>query len=250
MDAFDQWFKVTHFSDGISLIHEIHIASWLRCNIWLVRGRDKDMLVDSGMGLVPLKPAIAALSNNPVIAISSHAHFDHIGGAHEFDCHWGHKADADIFANPTPQNTLAADFVSAEVITKMPHVDFDISAYSVKAAPLTGYLDEGDIIDLGDRVFQVLHLPGHTPGAISLYEVRSRTLFSGDVIYQGGLIDNAYHSSTEQYNASLTKLRELPVSVVHGGHEESFGNQRMIEIIDEFLAGGQRYQYFDPRNPV
>ena len=247
-EVVNPWFTVTYIGDGVSLIQENHIASWLRCNIWHIKGRDKDILVDSGMGVVPLKPAVAALSNRPVVAVSSHGHFDHIGGAHEFDCHLGHHGDADIYAHPTADNTLAAGFVSAEVIVKKPYAEFEINNYAITPAPLTGYLDEGDVIDLGDRVFQVLHLPGHTPGSISLYEQKNQTLFSGDVIYQGGLIDNAYHSNTAQYSASLQRLRELPVSIVHGGHDTSFGQQRMIEIIDSFLAGGQRYGTFPEDN--
>ena len=107
-------------------------------------------------------------------------------------------------------------------------------------APLTGYLDEGDVVDLGDRAFNVFHLPGHSPGSIALYERATRTLFSGDVIYDGMLIDNAWHSDPEAYEASLRRLKELPVERVHAGHEASFGGERLVELIDSFLAGGQR----------
>ncbi|MBX2835294.1 MAG: MBL fold metallo-hydrolase [Gammaproteobacteria bacterium] len=241
-------FSISQVGDGVSLLEEQHVASWLRCNIWYIQGRDRDLLIDSGMGLIPLKPAVATLSDNAITAVSTHAHFDHIGGAHEFDCHLGHAADKHIYANPTAQNTLAKDFVTAESITISPYEGFSVDTYTVTPAPLTGYIDEGDIIDLGDRYYRVLHLPGHAPGAISLYEEKTKTLFSGDVIYQGGLIDNAYHSNLEQYEASLLRLKELPIETIHGGHEPSFGRSRMIEIIDEFLAGGQRYHYEQKRD--
>ncbi|NKB62686.1 MAG: MBL fold metallo-hydrolase [Gammaproteobacteria bacterium] len=240
MNEFNKWFSVTRIDEHISLIHENHIASWMRCNIWHIRGRHRDLLIDSGMGLVPLKPFVSRFSDQSVTAISSHGHFDHMGGAHEFEHHWGHPGDSNIYANPTGCNTLADDFVSAEVIKTDPFDGFDIAEYRVKPAPLTGYLDDGDIIDLGDRILHVLHLPGHSPGSIALYDPAEKTLFSGDIIYDGGLIDDAYHSSTEIYEESLRRLRELPVSVVHGGHEGSFGQSRMIELIDLFLAGGQR----------
>ena len=237
--SFD-WFEIFAMGDGISLIREKHIAPWMRCNIWHIKGRDKDLLVDSGMGVVPLKPTVAKLSGRSVTAVSSHCHFDHMGGAHEFDCHLAHRADAAVYANPTSSNTLLGDFVTAEVFTSHPTSGWDWRSFSIKPAPLTGYLDEGDVLDLGDRHFHVLHLPGHAPGAISLYDPKSQVLFSGDVIYQGGLIDFAYHSNTAIYEQSMRRLRELPVSVVHGGHEEPFGQNRMIEIIDDFLTGGQR----------
>ena len=47
-------------SDGLSRILETHVAPWMRCNMWLVHGRNLDLLIDSGMGLRPLKAEIAA----------------------------------------------------------------------------------------------------------------------------------------------------------------------------------------------
>jgi glyoxylase-like metal-dependent hydrolase (beta-lactamase superfamily II) len=46
-------------------------------------------------------------------------------------------------------------------------------------------IDEGDVIDLGDRAFEVLHLPGHSPGSIGLWDSSAGVLFSGDAIYDG-----------------------------------------------------------------
>src|SRR5688572_31671348 len=79
------WYEVLPVSSGISLIRETHVAPWMRCNIWHIRGRDRDLLIDSGMGLRPLKAEVARLAERPVVAISSHAHFDHIGCSGEFD---------------------------------------------------------------------------------------------------------------------------------------------------------------------
>ena len=83
----------------------------------------------------------------------------------------------------------------------------------------------------------MLHLPGHSPGSIALYEVKSKTLFSGDAIYDGELFDTVYHSDKVIYRESLQRLRELDVETVHGGHYGSFGRKRMLEIIDDYLAG-------------
>ena len=69
----------------------------------------------------------------------------------------------------------------------------------------------------------MLHLPGHTPGSIALLEERTGTLYSGDIVYDGPLIDDAYHSNREDYVATMDSLRALPVSVIHGGHFPSFG---------------------------
>ena len=63
---------------------------------------------------------------------------------------------------------------------------------------------------------------------------------SGDIIYDGPLIDDAYHSNPEDYVRSLERLRALKVSVVHGGHFPSFGRVRLSELIDEYLEGRRR----------
>jgi glyoxylase-like metal-dependent hydrolase (beta-lactamase superfamily II) len=92
---------------------------------------------------------------------------------------------------------------------------------------------------LGDRACNVFHLPGHSPGSIALYEKSTGTLFASDTVYDGALFDTVYHSDRAIYRESLKRLRELPVSVVYGGHNGVFGRDRMIEIIDAYLAGGQ-----------
>ena len=235
------WYETQSLGDGVTLITESHVAGWLRCNIWHVRGRDRDLLIDTGMGVRPLKVEVAALSERPITAIVTHSHFDHSGGLHEFEDRRGHAAEASVVAEPTPESTLSdGGFVRAESFRSPPHEGFEIEDYAVKPAPLTGHLDEGDLLDLGDRHFKVLHLPGHSPGSIGLYEAETQILFSGDAIYDGPLIDDIFHSDAEQYEETMRRLRELPVSVVHGGHSPSFGRETMVTIIDEYLAGGRR----------
>ena len=235
------WYRTESLGDGVTLITESHVASWLRCNIWHVRGRDRDLLIDTGMGVRPLKAEVSLLTERPVTAIVTHTHFDHSGGLHEFEERCGHPAEAEVMTAPTPENTLSdGGFVRAESFLALPHEGFEIRDYTVKPAPLTGHLDEGDLLDLGDRHFKVLHLPGHSPGSIGLYETETQILFSGDAIYNGPLIDDIFHSDATLYDETMRRLRELPVSVVHGGHSPSFGREAMQTIIDEYLAGGRR----------
>jgi glyoxylase-like metal-dependent hydrolase (beta-lactamase superfamily II) len=235
------WYRSKTIGDGITLIHEIYVASWLRCNIWHVRGRTGDLIIDTGMGLRPLAGEVAMLSQRPQTAIMTHSHFDHSGGMHQFKERCGHPKEAAIIAAPTGQNTVAdSGYVRAETFTALPWEGFLHLDYHVKPAPLTRLLDEGDFIDLGDRAFNVLHLPGHSPGSIALYEQSTGILFSGDVIYDGPLIDDLYHSDAQVLAESHARLRELPVTAVHGGHFGSFGKDRLIELLDEYKAGGLR----------
>ena len=100
----------------------------------------------------------------------------------------------------------------------------------------TRELEEGDVVDLGDRHFEILHLPGHSAGSIGLWESVTGTLFSGDAIYDGPLLDDLPDSNISLYVKTMQRLREMPVSVVHGGHEPSFGRERMVEIAIAYLA--------------
>ncbi|HKI81397.1 MAG TPA: MBL fold metallo-hydrolase, partial [Pseudodesulfovibrio sp.] len=131
-------------------------------------------------------------------------------------------------------------WVRAETISALPHAGYDIDTFEITPAPLTGYLDEGDVVDLGDRVLNVFHLPGHSPGSIALYEQKTGIMLSGDVVYDGDLFDTIYHSDQQVYRQSLQRLREMPVRVVHAGHGGSFDRDRLKLIIDEYFAGGRR----------
>lgn len=237
----DNWFTVEHLNDGVSRIYEPHMADWLRCNIWHVQGRDRDLVIDTGMGVRPMLHEMTQLTQRPVTAIVTHSHFDHSGGLYEFKTRCCHPLEADIMATPSPTNTVAdTGYVRAEAFTALPYENFRYEDYFVRPAPITDMLLEGDVVDLGDRAFHVFHLPGHSPGSIALYEKATGLLFSGDVIYDGELLDNLFHSNADHLADSLNRLRELPVSTVHAGHYASFDRLQMITIIDEYLAGGRR----------
>jgi glyoxylase-like metal-dependent hydrolase (beta-lactamase superfamily II) len=114
-----------------------------------------------------------------------------------------------------------------------------VEGFRTPSATPNREVEEGDRIDLGDRDFEVLHLPGHSPGSIGLWESATGVLFSGDAIYDGPLLDDLPDSDIAIYCKTMERLRELPVSVVHGGHEPSFGRERMVEIADAYLASRQ-----------
>jgi glyoxylase-like metal-dependent hydrolase (beta-lactamase superfamily II) len=117
---------------------------------------------------------------------------------------------------------------------------WDAANYRVRPAPATALLADGDVIDLGNRAFEVIHTPGHSPGGIALWEVKTGLLLSGDIVYDGPLIDDAYHSNHADYEASLRRLAGLPASTIHGGHFPSFDRRRLAELIEEYLRGRRR----------
>ena len=231
----DQWYRVSPKTDGITLIDEPHILPFYRCNIWHVRGRDGDLLMDSGMGVVSLRAHVPLVSGRPLQAVASHTHFDHIGCHYEFDCRLCHAAEAGLLAHPTRANTLADPYVTDEIFTALPPQPYLSTSYTVQPAPATRLLQDDDIVDLGDRHWQVIHTPGHSPGGIALWEAATATLISGDILYDGPLIEDAYHSDPAAYVASMRRLRGLCPRVVHGGHFPSFDGARFATLIDGWL---------------
>lgn len=233
------WYETLRMADGVTLIHEPWIKPFFRCNIWHVRGRDRDLLFDSGLGHVSLRRHVALVSERKLVCVASHTHFDHIGCHHEFPDRCVHAAEAHILAEPRNSWTLADRYATEEMFDALPR-GWDTSRYRIEPAPAGRILEDGDVIDLGDRAFEVIHTPGHSPGGIALFEKKTGMLLSGDIIYDGPLIDDAYHSIVSDYIVTLERMRAMQPSIVHGGHFPSFGGTRYRQIIDEYLVGKRR----------
>ena len=248
----ERWFERRVIDDDITFIWEPHITPLMRCNIWHVRGRDRDLMIDTGMGVMSLKAAARDLLDKPVTAVATHSHADHIGSHHEFDDVIIHRREAADLADPeTVSLEISKAFSPAFLeglrragyemedryfITALPSADYALSDYELRGAKPTRLVEEGDVVDLGDRRFEVLHLPGHSPGSIGLWEAATGILFSGDAIYDGPLLDELEESDIPDYIATMRRLRDLPVCVVHAGHDPSFGRDRLIELADAYLA--------------
>jgi glyoxylase-like metal-dependent hydrolase (beta-lactamase superfamily II) len=128
------------------------------------------------------------------------------------------------------------------LLSALPHAGFALDDFAVRSAPLTGSVGEGDVIDLGDRAFEVLHVPGHSPGSIALFEPRTQILFSGDAIYDGPLLSDLPGSSVTDYMRTLRRLVALDPTTVHAGHDASFGRDRLREIAQSYLARWDPHQ--------
>ena len=247
----DKWFSRKRIDDDITLLWEPYAIPLLRCNIWHIKGRDRDLLIDTGLGVCSLMKAAEDLFCKNILAVATHTHYDHIGGLHEFEHCAVHRLEADGLLHPecspllrerVPADDLSK-FIDAgyvidqnEMITALPDEKFNIKNFQIKPSKPCWLLDDGDIVDTGDRHFQVLHLPGHSPGSIALWEEETGTLFSGDTVYDGPLLDNIPGANLQHYLESMESLRKLNVRVVHGGHGHSFGIDRLHQMIDLFLA--------------
>jgi glyoxylase-like metal-dependent hydrolase (beta-lactamase superfamily II) len=246
-----RWFVRRRVDDALTLLREPHVVPLMRCNIWHLRGRDRDLLVDSGMGVVSLAAELAEFAVKTITAVATHGHDDHIGGFHEFDDVRVHPKEESLLLDP-PLDTLEPSVAWGDAavealetagypmddryfVTALPP-GFAIDSYHQEPVRAVHHIVEGDVVDLGDRHFEVLHLPGHSPGSIGLWEERTGTLFSGDAVYDGPLLDELAESSIPDYCTTMERLLALPVTVVHGGHDESFGRARLHEIARAYLA--------------
>lgn len=230
------WFSKEAISDRLTRISEPHIHKFFQANMFHAVGREADLVVDFGMGLGSLRRELRIPAGKPVFAVATHVHVDHIGSFHEFETRMGHEAEAEAFAQMTDGDTLAGYFrTQQDAMTQVPPTGTTPADYRISPAPLTRILVENDTIDIGDACYTVLHLPGHSPGSIGLLDQKTGIFFSGDAIYQGGLVNDLPGSDKHAYRDTMALLSNLDVRVVHGGHGGAFGKTRMQKIAREYM---------------
>jgi glyoxylase-like metal-dependent hydrolase (beta-lactamase superfamily II) len=235
----DHWYETIRFSDDVTLIHEPWIKPFFRCNMWHVRGRDHDLLFDSGLGHFSLRQHVPLVTERALLCVASHTHFDHIGNHHEFPNCCVHHAEAAILADPRNEWTCADRYATDDMFDRHPQ-GWDQARYQVKPSKPERLLNHGDVIDLGNRAFEVVHTPGHSPGGIGLIEKKTGIFLSGDIIYDGPLIDDVYHSNINEYVETFEELTKLKVNIIHGGHFPSFGKVRFQQLITEYIEGKRK----------
>lgn len=236
LPAGTSWFSRTSIDARLDAYTEPFLNDYFRANFYHLKGRDLDLVIDAGMGLAPLVPMLRLTPGKPVLAVATHIHADHVGSLHEFAERAGPRAEAEAFAAMDDRWTFADEFRNlAEPVSRLPSAGWTARTYRIEPAPLTRILGEGDRIDLGERSFSVLELPGHSSGCIGLYDERDGLLFSGDAVYDDTLIDDMWCSDRDDYRATMRRLMDIPVRIVHGGHGDPFGEARLKEIAQDYL---------------
>uniref|UniRef100_A0A8C5LU31 Metallo-beta-lactamase domain containing 2 n=1 Tax=Leptobrachium leishanense TaxID=445787 RepID=A0A8C5LU31_9ANUR len=246
MAALD-WYAHKALGDGVYWIQERYYESGNRANIWLVQGSHQDLVIDSGLGLRSLPDYLNAAGlvpggrdggRRPLMAVATHVHFDHAGGLHQFEQVAVHRQEAEALIRGDNFETVT--WLSDSEVVKPPGPGWSASRYKVQAVKPTHVLEDGDIISLGDRQLTVMHMPGHSRGSICLHDRDRKMLFSGDVAYDGSMIDWLPYSSIADYVRSCERLKELAdhglVEKVLPGHFNTFGSERLHHLASNYIA--------------
>lgn len=229
------WFQTRDLGGGVFVTLEPAVDPMFRATMVTVLGRDRDLQFDFGCGLLPLRPALP-LSGKPVIAVASHAHVDHIGGFHEFADRLGHAAETLGFAGQPGVETFAEEFRTwPNPVSDLPHPGWTIADWTLPPAPLSGTLAEGDRVDLGDRSFTVLHLPGHSPGGIGLLDQADGLFLTGDAIYDDEILDDLPGASIPDYLTTMVRLCHIDCRLAIGGHGPEMTRDRLVGIAGDYL---------------
>jgi glyoxylase-like metal-dependent hydrolase (beta-lactamase superfamily II) len=246
----DQWYQVTAVNDRLQVITEPHVHPFLRANIWHVRGSRRDLVIDAGLGVLPLRATVPQLFERDPALVLTHAHLDHMGGSYEFDSCYAHQSES---AQSTSPGSLRGQRLASilglngpypgqlpeMLIDAAPYTGFDPDSYELRPLRSCLPLNEGDTIDLGDTTLTALHLPGHSPGSVALFQPDEGWLFSGDVVYDLAegeeLLDGMTGGNVRDYIDSLNRIAGLPISVVYPGHGAPFGRQRLLELAHDHM---------------
>lgn len=229
-------YKTTKIGDGTWMIQETeaNISTYM----YLLTGETQAVLIDTGMGLIPLDKIIAELTPLPVKVLLTHGHIDHMGGTACFPEVYLHKADAETYrCHATVYRQILADY-------KLPEANSDVQ-----------FMKDGDCFELGGRSIHVIHTPGHSMGSVCFLDTKNKWLFTGDTCCKANVLLNLeYSTSVEVYAETMARLlekRQEYNTTWPGHHEWPVGIsvlEHFREASKQLLDGqmeGQRSDEFD-----
>ena len=144
---------------------------------FLLTGTKEALLIDSGMNTPDAKEIAESITSLPIRHLITHADRDHISGSSAFDSVLMSPNEAVLYRKHYSTGTIEA-------------------------------VQQGDIIDLGDRPLEIIDLPGHTYGSIAVLDINNRVLISGDSIQDGRIYMFGEHRNLPNYIAGLTALSQ------------------------------------------
>jgi hydroxyacylglutathione hydrolase len=134
----------------------------------------KAAIVDPGGDLPLIEEALQKLGATPEKIILTHGHIDHAGGASDLSEKLGIPIEGPHEADKFLLEGLALQ-------AKM------FGMQGVRAVTTAQFLAEGGTVSVGETIFDILHVPGHSPGSLVFVHKPSRFALVGDTIFQGSI---------------------------------------------------------------
>jgi hydroxyacylglutathione hydrolase len=191
------------------MLHEILPVGMLACNCSIFGNPEsgEGLVIDPGDNIAEILEVVARHGLRVTAIVITHAHIDHIGGAHELKAATGapvymHEGDLGLYQHLEMQ-ALWLGMETPEL------VDIDVPAR------------EGERLRMGEVEFEVRHTPGHTPGSISLWIPSEKKLIAGDTLFMDsiGRTDLPGGDGRQILRSIRDKLLPLPdETVVIPGH--------------------------------
>lgn len=201
----DSWFEVYRIRPGVFAIYEPKQSEEVIS--YLIVGQKRALLFDTGMGISNIKKLAEGLTSLPLSVLNSHTHNDHVGDNWRFSKQQIYGMDT-VFTRASAKGSLAdaqAEITTGQLCGPLP-ANFHAKSYSTRRFEIGHWLHDGDRIDLGGRVVQVIAAPGHTPDSIALLDQQNGLLFTGDTYYPGPIFLYRPETDLDAYEATLAKL--------------------------------------------
>lgn len=209
------WFTTEKISDDTFVISEYRHYEQTHC--YLLMGRERALLIDTGLGVENMRSAAEQLTRLPITAVITHAHWDYIGSLADFSERAVFSAESDWVNGsfPLPAAAVRAQLIKGD--NDFP-ADFCADSYAVCPSAPTRLLADGDRFELGGRSITVIHTPGHSPGHICLFEPDRRWLYTGDLIYSGCLFANYPTTDPAAFYDSVRRVGRLDLKRIFPAH--------------------------------
>jgi glyoxylase-like metal-dependent hydrolase (beta-lactamase superfamily II) len=230
----DPWFEVYRVAPGVLAIYEPHQAEEVIS--YLIIGSRQAALFDTGMGISDIQKVTAELTRLPLVVVNSHTHHDHVGGNWQFKDVLGMDTE---FTRASARGTTAGaqDEIAPDMICGALPNGFDSRSYATRPWTITRWIHDGDRLDLGDRVLEVLSTPGHTPDAVSLLDREHGLLFTGDTYYPAPIWLFRPETDLDAYATSIQRLAALAshLTTVLGAHNVPIAPpQILLRLVSAF----------------
>ncbi|MDN5343478.1 MULTISPECIES: MBL fold metallo-hydrolase [Oceanotoga] len=235
----EQWFTIEKIDDETFAISEY--GHWEKMHSYLIVGNEKALLIDTGLGIGNIKKEVEKLTNLPIIVLTTHFHWDHIGDHKRFDEIYINELEKDwcLEKFPVPEK-IVKNNLEPKNFSKKPPEEFDLEEYKIFKSDKVKYIKDDQIINIGNREIRAMHTPGHSPGHMCFFEEERGYLFTGDLIYSGTLY--AFYPTTDpiKFKNSVEKISKIKgIKKILPAHNELKIN---IDIIDEILKAFEKIE--------